>query len=224
MQESTVFDMLSPLSIGGKWQEWARAPESLTEADVQRYRDSGINVFHHAFGGGGPTAYDQGVNYFGAINAMIAGADQSMMRIDSVADFRRVKSSGKIGVMLGLQNSEHFRRPADIDFFWALGQRVSQLTYNTRNLIGNGSTERRDEGISDFGVAIITQMNKTGMAIDTSHCGDRTTLDAFGCRRPVHHALIRRALVPGHLRCKSVMLSGGRKARKRHGHHWRVTS
>jgi microsomal dipeptidase-like Zn-dependent dipeptidase len=44
---------------------------------------------------------------------------------------------------------------ADVDFFHALGQRVSQLTYNSRNLIGNGSTERRDEGISDFGVAII---------------------------------------------------------------------
>ena len=205
MKETTVMDGLSPLSIGGKWQEWARNPESLTEADVQRYRDSGINVFHHAFGSGGPTAYDQGVNYFGAINAMIAGADQYMMRIDSAGDFRRVKSSGKIGVLLGLQNSEHFRRPADIDLFWALGQRISQLTYNSRNLIGNGSTERRDEGISDFGVAIITQMNKTGMAIDTSHCGDRTTLDAFELsKKPVliTHSNCR-ALVPGHPRCKS---------------------
>ena len=66
--------------------------------------------------------------------------------------------SGKIGIMLGLQNSEHFRRPEDVDFFRGLGQRVSQLTYNTRNLIGNGSTERRDEGISDFGVSIIERM------------------------------------------------------------------
>jgi membrane dipeptidase len=205
MQESVVIDGLSPLTIHGKWQEWARAPETLTEAAVQRYRDSGINVFHHAFGSGGPTAYDQGVNYFGALNAMIAGSDQYMMRIDSAADFKRVKSSGKIGVLLGLQNSEHFRRPADIEFFWALGQRISQLTYNTRNLIGNGSTERRDEGISDFGAAIITQMNKTGMAIDTSHCGDRTTLDAFELSKMpvlITHSNCR-ALVPGHPRCKT---------------------
>ena len=75
------------------------------------------------------------------------------MRIDSAADFRRVKNSGKIGMLLGLQNSDQFRNPADVDFFHGLGQRVSQLTYNSRNLIGNGSTERRDEGISDFGVA-----------------------------------------------------------------------
>ena len=205
MQQATVIDMLSPLTIHDKWTEWARAPETFTAADFQRYKDSGINVFHHSFGSGGPNAYDQAVNYFGATNALIAGADQYFMRIDSAADFRRVKGSGKVGVMLGLQNSEHFRRPQDIAFFWAIGQRVSQLTYNSRNLIGNGSTERRDEGISDFGAAIIEQMNKTGMAVDVSHCGDRTTLDAFELsKKPVliTHTNAR-ALAPGHPRCKT---------------------
>jgi len=205
MQESTVVDMLSVLTISGKWQEWARAPETFTEADFQRYRDSGIQVFHHAFGSGGPTAYENGINYFGAVNALIAGADQYFMRIDSAADFGRVKGSGKVGILPGLQNAEHFRRPADVPFFFGLGERVAQLTYNARNLIGNGSTERRDEGISDFGATIIDQMNKTGMAIDVSHCGDRTTLDAFELSKMpvlVTHSNCR-ALIPGHPRCKT---------------------
>jgi membrane dipeptidase len=67
-----------------------------------------------------------------------------------------------------------------------------------RNLIRNGSTERRDEGISDFGVSIIERMNKVGMAVDVSHCGDRTTLDAFEIsKKPVliTHSNCR-ALVP----------------------------
>jgi membrane dipeptidase len=100
------------------------------------------------------------------------------MRIDSVADLERVKSSGKIGVIIGVQNSEHFRRLDDIDYYFALGQRVSQLTYNARNMIGNGSTERRDDGLSDFGVSVVERMNKLGMAVDVSHSGDRTTIDA----------------------------------------------
>src|SRR4030095_12204118 len=95
------------------------------------------------------------------------------------ADLSRVKSSGKIGIMIGLQNSEQFRTVNDVDFFHGIGQRVSQLTYNARNMIGNGSTERRDDGISDFGVNIIERMNNIGMAVDVSHCGARTTLDAF---------------------------------------------
>jgi len=75
----------------------------------------------------------------------------------------------------------------------------------TRNLIGNGATERRDDGISDFGVAIIERMNKVGMAVDVSHCGDRTTLDAFEVsKKPVliTHSNCR-ALAPGHPRCKT---------------------
>jgi membrane dipeptidase len=205
MQESTVVDMLSVLTIGDKWQEWARAPETFTEKEFQRFRDSGIQVFHHAFGLGGATAYESAINNFGSVNALIAGADQYMMRIDSTADFARVKGSGKIGILPGLQNAQHFRRPADVPFFFGLGERVSQLTYNSRNLIGNGSTERRDEGISDFGVSIIEQMNKTGMAIDVSHCGDRTTLDAFELSKMpvlITHSNCR-ALAPGHPRCKT---------------------
>ena len=122
-----------------------------------------------------------------------------------MSDLKRIKKSGKIGIIIGLQNSEHFRRPDDVDFFRGLGQRVSQLTYNARNLIGNGSTERRDEGISDFGVSIIERMNKVGMAVDVSHCGDRTTLDAFEIsKKPVliTHSNCR-ALVPGHPRLKT---------------------
>jgi membrane dipeptidase len=205
MQESTVFDMLSPLTISGKWVQWARDPESFTERDAERFRASGISVFHHAFGLGGTNAYESAINFFGNTNALVAGAEQYFMRIDSTADFARAKRTGKIGLLAGLQNSEHFRRPADIDFFFNLGQRVSQLTYNSRNLIGNGSTERRDEGISDFGIAIINQMNTTGMAIDVSHCGDRTTLDAFEIsKKPVliTHSNVR-ALAGEHPRCKS---------------------
>ena len=143
--------------------------------------------------------------FMSAWNSFLANQDQAFMRIDSAADLDRVKTSGRIGVLLGVQNAEHFRTADDVDLFYALGQRVSQLTYNTRNLIGNGSTERRDEGLSDFGVSIVERMNKTGMAVDVSHCGDRTTLDAFeASQRPVliTHSNCR-ALVPGHPRCKT---------------------
>ena len=170
-----------------------------------RWRDSGINVIHPAVGLGGTNGYEQGLTFFAGWNSFIAGASQYFDRVDSVGDFKRIKASARVGVILGLQNSEHFRRPDDVNMFYGLGQRISQLTYNARNLIGNGSTERRDEGISDFGVRIIDRMNTVGMAVDVSHCGDRTTLDAFELsKRPVliTHSNAR-ALAPGHPRCKS---------------------
>ena len=203
---STVIDMLSVLTLDfNKEAKWLQNPESFQAADLRPYTESGINVFHQSVGQGGPNAYENALQYFARWNGFIADHDDQFMRIDSTADLKRVKQSGKVGMMLGLQNSEHFRRPDDVDFFRGLGQRVSQLTYNARNLIGNGSTERRDEGISDFGIAIIERMNKVGMAVDVSHCGDRTTLDAFEIsKKPVliTHSNCR-ALVPGHPRLKT---------------------
>ena len=205
VQRSTVVDMLCILNMNfTKADAWMRSPETFTDADFQRWRDSGINAIHPAVGLGGVNAFESGLTFFAQWNSFIAGRTEYFDRIDSAGDFKRIKGSGKVGVILGLQNAQHFRRPDDVNLFHSLGQRVSQLTYNSRNLIGNGSTERRDEGISDFGVAIIERMNQVGMAIDVSHCGDRTTLDAFEIsKRPVliTHSNAR-ALAPGHPRCK----------------------
>lgn len=205
VRESLVIDMLSPFKISpSQSTKWLAHPESFTTADIQRFRDSGINVFHPAIGMGGPSANHTVLQFFALWNGFIAHHDDWLMRVDSPEALARVKKSGKIGVILGLQNSEQFTRPDDVDAFYAIGQRVSQLTYNARNMIGNGSTERRDEGISDYGVAIIERMNKIGMAVDVSHCGDRTSLDAFELsKRPVlvTHSNVR-ALNPGHPRCK----------------------
>jgi membrane dipeptidase len=59
--------------------------------------------------------------------------------------------------------------------------------------------------LSDFGVAVVDKMNSTGMAIDLSHCGDQTTLDALSLStKPVliTHS-VTRALNPTHPRTKS---------------------
>ena len=206
MSRATVIDMLSPLTLDfPKQAKWFANPESFTMSDLQPFKDSGINVFHIGVGMGGPDAYLAVLRFFATWNGFIASHTDHFTRIDSAGDLERVKRSGKIGVVLGLQNSEQFRTPADVNFFHGIGQRVSQLTYNARNLIGNGSTERRDEGISDFGASIIERMNTVGMAIDVSHCGDRTTLDAFEIsKKPVliTHSNCR-ALVSGHPRCKT---------------------
>ena len=203
VRESTVVDMLGVLSLGPDGAKWATNPDTFTAADAQRFRDSGITVFHPATGTGGPDAYNETWQFLSLMNGFLAARDE-FMRVDSADDFARAKSSGRIGLILGVQNAEHFRTVKDVEDFYALGQRVSQLTYNARNMLGNGSTERRDEGLSDFGVAIVARMNELGMAVDVSHCGDRTSLDAFDVsKQPVliTHSNAR-ALNAGHPRCK----------------------
>lgn len=202
---TTTLDMLSPLVLSpSKFEHWMTQPQTFTAADFQRYKDSGINVFHIAVGIGGPDAYLETLQYFALWDGFLAAHPDWFLRIDSPQRLVEVKNSGKTGILLGLQNSEHFRKPDDVDFFWSLGQRISQLTYNSQTMIGAGSTEREDGGISDFGASIVVRMNKTGMAVDVSHCGDKTTLDSFDVSaKPVliTHANCR-ALNP-HVRCKT---------------------
>ncbi|MEO8500289.1 MAG: membrane dipeptidase, partial [Vicinamibacteria bacterium] len=204
VSESIVVDMLSPLSLGPNEPKWMKDPDSFSPADLQRFKDSGITSFHIARGTGGPDAYERTLWFLSGFNGFVAARSDAFARIDSVDDFARTKAAGKIGILLGVQNSEHFRTPEDVAAFHALGQRVSQLTYNSRNMIGNGSTERHDEGLSDFGVSIVAKMNAVGMAVDVSHCGDRTSLDAFEVSKAtvlITHSNAR-ALNPGHPRCK----------------------
>jgi membrane dipeptidase len=206
VQRTTVIDMLAPLWISpSKTIKMLGNPDNFTPEDYKPFKESGISVFHCSIGIGGPDAYVDCLKYFSAYNSFLARHDAWFERVDTPARLDGIKASGKVGLLLGLQDSDHFRRPDDVDFFWGLGQRVSQLTYNARNLLGNGSTERRDEGLSDFGVAIVERMNKVGMAVDVSHSGDRTTLDAFEVsKKPVliTHSNCR-SLNPNHPRCKT---------------------
>jgi membrane dipeptidase len=217
VQRTTTLDMLNPVSLYATLatlmprqageappRTWFSDPTTFTQKDFAAFRDSGIDVYHIAVGTGGPNAYDETLRFLSLWNGFIAHHGEWMMRIDSPESLAAVKKSGKLGVLLGLQNSEHFRTPADVDFFYSLGQRVSLLTYNSRNLIGTGSTERTDSGISDFGVAVIQRMNKLGMAVDVAHCGEMTSMDA--CTISSQPVLITHAnckAIDPHPRCKS---------------------
>jgi len=205
--DSTVIDMLSLFSLEKIFTAASTGvnPLAISREELVALKDSGIDVFHPATGISGPTAHADVLAYMAACNGLAAEFPDLLMRIDSASDLQRVSREGKIGIIPGVQNSEHFHSAQDVRRFHQLGQRVSQLTYNTQNRIGSGSTDRADGGISDFGTQIVAAMNEVGMAVDVSHCGDRTTLDAFGIStQPVliTHSNCR-ALVPGHPRCKS---------------------
>jgi membrane dipeptidase len=206
VQRSTVIDMLAPLWISPtRMMKMLGNPDNFTADDYAPFKQSGINIFHIAIGTGGPEAYLETLQFLSGYNTFLARHDNWFERVETPTRLDGIKASGKVGILLGVQNSEHFRKVDDVDYFYGLGQRVSQLTYNARTLIGNGSTERRDEGLSDFGLAIVERMNKLGMAVDVSHCGDRTTLDAFDVsKKPVliTHSNCR-ALNPSHPRCKT---------------------
>lgn len=172
VNELLVIDMLHPIKIDV-------GPPKMNAKLEAEYRSAGISAMLHGIGIGGPDARDQVLSFYAMWGHFVQVNSHLFTGVDKVADILRAKRDGKIAVIMGMQNSEHFLKKDDVKFFFDLGQRVSQLTYNTQTRIGSGSTERIDGGLTDFGISILDEMNKVGMLVDVSHCGPRTTLDAI---------------------------------------------
>lgn len=202
---SMVIDMLGLLTLDySRLRNWHSDPSTFTEADFDRLKQSGIGVFHPAVDLNGNDPYTATRKWLASWNSFLLAHPDRFVRVDSCAEIETARNTGRIGVVLGMQNSEHFRTTADVTRFHGLGQRVSQLTYNGHNRIGYGCTERRDNGLTEYGWRIVAAMNEVGMIVDVSHAGERTTLDAFeASTRPVLITHSNCKHLTPHPRCKS---------------------
>ena len=102
----------------------------------------------------------------------------------TVSDVRAAVEAGQVAVLFHFQGINPIENDLDlINVFHALGVRIMQLTYNARNLAGDGCTESRDGGLSDFGRRAIRRMNDLRIVVDLSHCGERTSFEAIAASR-----------------------------------------
>jgi membrane dipeptidase len=83
-----------------------------------------------------------------------------------------------------------------IRLFHQLGVRMMHLTYNRRNPIGDGVGEPNDGGLSDFGHAVVAELNRLGVIVDVAHSGWRTSLEAARASK--------RPMVASHTSCCGV--------------------
>ncbi|MES2054501.1 MAG: membrane dipeptidase [Pseudomonadota bacterium] len=176
LAKTLVIDMLAVPKLDFTPDVFSRP---LTAQQVADFRACGITGFHNSIGIGGAQAREEALIFLASWQGFAGRNSDLFSLVGSIKDLDRAKAERKIGMIMGLQNAEQFAAPEDVLLFYRLGLRCAQLTYNTQNLIGSGSTDRVDGGVSDFGEGIITAMNSAGMLVDVSHSGDRTTLDAI---------------------------------------------
>ncbi|MCP4644444.1 MAG: peptidase M19 [bacterium] len=111
---------------------------------------------------------------------LIDANEDLVMPVLSAGDVRTAKQIGKLGIIYGLQNTAALED--HVELLCPLrdaGVRLLQLTYNERNLVGDGVFERVDAGLTQFGLNVVHRMNELGLLIDLSHVGPQTTMDAI---------------------------------------------
>ena len=206
VEETPVVDMMGLMTTDWpRLARWRAAPDGMAPDDLAAVEGSGVCMFHPAVRLAGPRLAQRTSAWMARWKHFAEFHPGRFRVVENLEDWRTVRSGAEIGIMLGSQDSEHFESAADVAMFSALGQRVSQLTYNGRNALGGGCGMRRDPGLSALGGEVVTAMNESGMMIDVSHCGARTTLDAIEASKRTVIATHSNcaALAPGQARCKS---------------------
>lgn len=106
------------------------------------------------------------------------------MKATAVSDIQTARDSGKIALFYLFQNSTQFGKDLDnVDVFYGLGVRSSQITYNFQNWAGSGCNEVNGSGLTVYGHELVEKMNSVGMLIDLSHANMRTMSDAISASR-----------------------------------------
>jgi membrane dipeptidase len=104
--------------------------------------------------------------------------------VRNVEQLRDAKSTGRVGIVLGFQDTTPYEGDLNqIGVFHDLGVRVVQLTYNVRNLVGDGCLEPGNAGLSVYGHQVVERLNSLGSIVDLSHCGKRTTAEGIAASR-----------------------------------------
>ncbi|HCP23347.1 MAG TPA: hypothetical protein DIT90_04380 [Dehalococcoidia bacterium] len=106
-------------------------------------------------------------------------AQKDVVRVGSPDEILAAKQAGKVGFMPTLEHLPIGNKLERLDQLHSMGVRLSGITYNRKNYIGDGMYERNPGGLSEFGIEAIHRMNDLGMAIDISHASTPTVMDTI---------------------------------------------
>jgi membrane dipeptidase len=152
-------------------QETLPSPEA-----VAVVRQSGITVVNCTVS---DRNFEGTIKNFAELGALVEKYPDEFGIVRKYSDIALSKRENKVGIIPGFQYTTFLEDdPERIEMFRNLGVRIMQITYNNRNAFGDGSLEPGNAGLSNAGIAAIKKMNEIGVAVDLSHSGYRTTIEA----------------------------------------------
>jgi len=137
---------------------------------------------------------NQGLDMWGYV---IAANPDFLVPIRKASDIAAARAAGKMGLIYGTQDTSMVGAALDrIATLKGRGVRVMQLTYNLRNLSGDGALEPGNAGLSRLGHATIARIEAEKLLLDLSHAGARTISEGI--------AAATRPLTISHTGCRAL--------------------
>ncbi len=147
-------------------------------SELKRYRDSGVNFVSLNIGMD-MDSFENVIQVLACFRNHIDSHSDEYVLALTMQDILKAKESGRLAIAFDLEGSEPLLGNINlISFYYDLGVRQMLLAYNKDNRASGGCMEG-NIGLTDFGKAVIAEMNRVGMVLDVSHIGYRATIEAF---------------------------------------------
>tara|TARA_Y100000748_G_scaffold298372_1_gene293569 strand:- start:3627 stop:4760 length:1134 start_codon:yes stop_codon:yes gene_type:complete len=127
-------------------------------------------------------AYDLANNLIDLVDNIIKSNQKNLAHANGPSDVERNFIDNKISLPMGMENGSAIGNDINnIRYFFNRGIRYITLTHAKNNQICDSSYDKKRtwNGLSDFGVEAIKEMNKVGMMVDISHVSDKTFYDVL---------------------------------------------
>ena len=148
-------------------------------ADVRASGVTAINVTVNEVGNA-PGRFTNTIAGIARIEHELAAHPDVFLKVLHGRDIQLAKSSNRTGLIYGFQDTSALEGDLTrLTLFYDLGLRISQPTYNRRNLMGDGCLEAADGGLSRLGLEFIAEVNRLNILLDLSHAGPRTIAEGI---------------------------------------------
>ena len=161
------------------------------KVDFQRMKEGGLDaMFFAVFIGqderteeGNERAKKLAFKIFDAIKKAVKENQDIAQIATSPEDAYKIQDEGKRAIFIGIENGYPVGNDLSlIEKFYEKGARYITLCHTSNNDICDSSTDSEGpehNGLSDFGINVVKEMNRLGLMVDVSHISDSAFYDVI---------------------------------------------
>lgn len=124
----------------------------------------------------GPQAVKATLEQIDIVRGFVGKYPADFELASTAADIRRIQKTGKVASLMGVEGGSQIDNSLPVlRMYHALGVRYMTLTHTKHNDWADSANEpSRAQPLSDYGKAVIREMNRIGMLVDLSHVSPGT--------------------------------------------------
>ena len=161
-------------------------PQPRLHTDIERLRRGGLkaqfwSVYVPSSTAATGDALLQTMNQIAIVRQMLKKYPETFELASTAADVERIVASGKIASMMGVEGGHSIEGElSNLGRLYQEGCRYMTLTHSKSLDWADAATDdARAGGLSEFGRAVIQEMNRLGMLVDLSHVSPETMRQAL---------------------------------------------